>query len=91
MQAVKNMLTSDSIKGPYMKPFLILLFPFVLFGCGAEPGPATDDALSATPPEPAPAAQEADLNSYLNGTPHEPILLIQITSVWFGVLSREKM
>ena len=34
MQVVKNMLTSDSNKGPYMKSFFVLLISIVLFGCG---------------------------------------------------------
>jgi hypothetical protein len=33
MQVVKNMLTSDSNKGSYMKPILVLLIPFVCVQC----------------------------------------------------------
>ena len=41
-----------------MKPFLVLLLPFVLVGCGPEPDAATEDVLSVSPPEPVPATQE---------------------------------
>ena len=41
-----------------MKPFLVLLLPLVLVGCGAEPDAATEDVLSVSPPEPVPATQE---------------------------------
>ena len=54
MQVVKIMLTIDSNKGTPMKPFLILLLPFALFGCGAEPDAPTDDTLSAELAEPVP-------------------------------------
>jgi hypothetical protein len=33
MQVVKNMLTSDSNKGTYMKPFFVLLLPLVCVQC----------------------------------------------------------
>ncbi len=42
MKVVKNMLTSDPNKGPYMKPFFVLLLPFVLALCGSTPVPAQD-------------------------------------------------
>ncbi len=35
MHVVKNMLTSDPNKGPFMKPFFVLLLPFVLVGCAS--------------------------------------------------------
>ena len=40
MQVVKNMLTSNANKGPYMKSFFVLLISFVLLGCGSEPDAA---------------------------------------------------
>ena len=46
MQVAKNMLTSHSIKGPYMKPFFVLL-PFVVVGCGSEtPSDAPSTSMS---------------------------------------------
>ena len=40
MQVMKNMLTSDSNKGPYMKPFFVLLISIMLVGCSSETPPA---------------------------------------------------
>ena len=42
-----------------MKPFLVLLLPLVLVGCGAEPDAATEDVLSAALPEPVADAPNA--------------------------------
>ena len=39
MQVVKNMLTSNSNKGPYMKPHFVLLLPVLLVLCGAASAP----------------------------------------------------
>ena len=42
-----------------MKPFLVLLLPFVLLGCGPEPDAPTEEALSAALPEPVADAPNA--------------------------------
>ncbi|MEO2031137.1 MAG: hypothetical protein ABGZ35_03525, partial [Planctomycetaceae bacterium] len=42
MQVVKNMLTSNPNKGPYMKPFFVLLLPVVLLFCGPASVPAQE-------------------------------------------------
>ncbi len=57
MQSVKNMLTSNSNKRPDMKSFFVLLFPFVLVGCGAESPPSPDrGSLVATIEDPEPVS-----------------------------------
>ena len=69
MQVVKNMLALNSNKGPFMKSFLVLLIPFVLLGCGAEPDAPTEEALSAALAESDAAAQDAAVNATKDSEP----------------------
>ncbi|MEO2018934.1 MAG: thermonuclease family protein [Fuerstiella sp.] len=68
-----------------MKMFLILLFPFVLLGCGAEPDAATEEALSAALAETDAAAQEA-LPAAL---PEQPPVLSEPPVTVVGILEEE--
>ena len=67
MQVVKNMLTSDSNKGPDMKSVFVLLLPFVLMGCGN----------SDTPPDEQAVIPEADMAEAV--TPEAD--MVEITTV----------
>ncbi len=51
MQVVKNMLTSDPNKGPYMKPFFVLLLLVAVVGCGnLDTSPDEQDQTQAGDP-----------------------------------------
>ena len=69
MQVVKNMLTSNANKGPYMKSFLILLFPFVLFGCGSESSPDAANVSSKS--------KQAVVSPVKTAEPVEPPITLQ--------------
>ena len=85
MQVVKNMLTSNPNKGTDMKSFFVLLFPFVLVGCGAESPPSPDrGSLVATIEDPEPVSDAPKVSPTIQAIQADAVAAIKKLGAMFS-------